>query len=41
MDEKKKHDFLKPQIFLFISEDLSMLNQITNESTDNSATSKI
>ena len=31
-------NYLKPQIFLFFSEVLSMWNQITNENTDNSAT---
>ena len=30
--------YLKPQIFLFFSEALSMWNQITNENTDDSAT---
>ena len=35
---KKTHNLLKPQIFLFFSEASSMRNQITNENTDNSAT---
>ena len=35
---KNTHNLLKPQIFLFFSEALSMCNQITNENTDNSAT---
>ena len=34
----KKHNLLKPQIFPFFSESLSMCNQNTKETTDNSAT---
>ena len=33
-----KQMYVKPQIFLFFSEALSMWNQITNKNTDNSAT---
>ena len=36
--DKKTHNLLKPQIFIFFSEALSMYNQITNENTDNTAT---
>ena len=35
---KKKHNLLKPQIFFFFSEALSMCNQTTKENTDNPAT---
>ena len=35
---KKTHNLLKPQIFLFFSEASSMCNQITNKNTDNSVT---
>ena len=38
MDKKTHIIYLKPQIFIFFSEALSMCNQITNENTDNSAT---
>ena len=37
-DRQKHIVYLKAQIFLFFSEDLSMWNQITNKNTDNSAT---
>ena len=36
--DKKHTIYLKPQIFIFFSEALSMCNQITNENRDNSAT---
>ena len=38
MAKKIRIIYLKPQIFVFCSEALSMWNQITNENTDNSAT---
>ena len=38
MDKKTHIIYLKPQIFLFFSEALSMGNQISNENTDNSVT---
>ena len=35
---KKTHNLLKSQVFLFFSEASSMYNQITNKNADNSAT---
>ena len=37
MNKKHAHNLLKLQIFLLVSEALSMCNQITNENTDDSA----
>ena len=36
--DKKTHNLLKPQIFLFFSDALAMWNQITKGNTDNSST---
>ena len=36
--KQKTKNLLKSQIFLFFSEALSVCNQITNETADNSAT---
>ena len=37
MNKKHAHNLSKLQIFLLVSEALSMCNQITNENTDDSA----